>query len=150
MPIHIDELPCGGGLIGLCAEPRGDEIAEVAQWRPDTVLSLVEDGTTLAAGFAQAGIRWLHLPIPDYGVPDRHGSARWDREIAPVLHDVLSGGGRLLIHCRAGCGRTGMIVLRLMIERGEVVGEALPRLRQARPCAVETAAQLNWAAGAAR
>ncbi|MDH5531227.1 MAG: protein phosphatase, partial [Paracoccaceae bacterium] len=44
-----------------------------------------------------------------------------------------------------GCGRSGMAVLRLMVEAGEPVDVALIRLRKVRPCAVETDAQLAWA-----
>jgi len=57
----------------------------------------------------------------------------------------LQGGGRVLIHCRGGCGRSGMAALRLMIESGEEAGAALSRLRALRPCAVETEAQMAWA-----
>ena len=51
----------------------------------------------------------------------------------------------VLVHCFGGCGRSGMLVLRVMIEAGEPAGTALKRLRQVRPCAVETEAQMAWA-----
>ncbi|MDG0986802.1 MAG: protein-tyrosine phosphatase family protein, partial [Paracoccaceae bacterium] len=54
-------------------------------------------------------------------------------------------GSRILVHCRGGCGRTGMIVLRIMVEFGENPDKALQRLRRIRPCAVETKDQENWA-----
>jgi hypothetical protein len=38
-----------------------------------------------------------------------------------------------------------MIVLRLMIAAGEHPDLALARLRETRPCAVETDAQMDWA-----
>ena len=41
-----------------------------------------------------------------------------------------------------------MIALRLMIDSDEAPDTALTRLRAARPCAVETKAQLRWATGA--
>jgi hypothetical protein len=41
-----------------------------------------------------------------------------------------------------------MIALRLMVEDGEAPDAALARLRAARPCAVETNAQMRWATGA--
>ena len=44
-----------------------------------------------------------------------------------------------------GCGRSGMAVLRLMIEAGEDAETALARLRTIRPCAIETDAQMAWA-----
>ena len=59
----------------------------------------------------------------------------------------LARGEGLLLHCRGGQGRSGMIALRLLVERGEAPDAGLTRLRQARPGAVETAAQLAWASG---
>ncbi|MAZ20517.1 MAG: hypothetical protein CMN19_04985 [Roseovarius sp.] len=60
---------------------------------------------------------------------------------------ALRGGGRVLIHCRAGRGRSGMIALRLMIAGGERPVAALKRLRAVQPEAVETPGQMNWATG---
>ncbi len=54
-------------------------------------------------------------------------------------------GGRVLVHCMGGCGRSGMALLRLMVESGEPADRALARLRAVRPCAVETPEQLAWA-----
>jgi protein-tyrosine phosphatase len=76
----------------------------------------------------------------DYGVP----AGGWP-DVSVDLHAVLAKGGRIVVHCRGGCGRTGMIALRLMIEAGEVLEVALERLRAVRPCAVETEAQRVWA-----
>ena len=53
----------------------------------------------------------------------------------------------MVVHCMGGCGRSGMILLRLMIDAGETPDSALARLRTARPCAVETKAQMRWATG---
>ena len=58
---------------------------------------------------------------------------------------ALRGGGRVLVHCKGGCGRSGMIVLRLMVAAGEAPLVALERLRGIHPEAIETSGQLNWA-----
>jgi protein-tyrosine phosphatase len=97
----------------------------------------------LPADLAAAGVGWLHLPIPDFGTPSAALRAIW-----PETSARLRGSPRLLVHCMGGCGRSGMIALRLMIEAGEAPEPALTRLRDARPCAVETKAQLRWAFGA--
>ena len=65
--------------------------------------------------------------------------------ISQTLHRVLNDGGRVIVHCRGGCGRTGMAVLRLMVEAGEDGENALARLRTVRTCAVETIQQKEWA-----
>lgn len=120
-------------------------MARVAAWGADLVLTLVEPKELAALGVAHlpdwvadAGMAWRHFPIVDYGTP----TGDWG-PLSAELHGILASGGRVMIHCRGGCGRTGMIALRLMNEAGEV--DALTRLRTARPCAIETDAQMDWA-----
>ncbi|SMY06745.1 hypothetical protein LOM8899_00875 [Flavimaricola marinus] len=67
-----------------------------------------------------------------------------------MVRGLLGQGGKVLVHCFGGCGRSGMAVLRLMIEAGEDGATALTRLQELRPCAVETEAQRVWAFHAAR
>ncbi len=117
-------------------------------WHPDLVLTMTTQAEldrkgagTLGADLANEGVAWLHLPVADFGVPR---DLDW-----PVVRDqvlgTLRGDGRVLVHCFGGCGRSGMMVLRLMIAAGEDADTALARLRAVRPCAVETDPQLHWA-----
>lgn len=141
------------GELGLCPLPGGggalaDDLAVVQAWGADIVLTLVEPAELDALGVAdlpervqRAGIEWRHFPIVDFSVPE---AGEWP-VLSQDLRGVLAQGGRVVIHCRGGCGRTGMIALRLMLEAGEAPETALPRLRHARPCAIETEAQMAWA-----
>ena len=132
----------------------GDYAADIellGEWRPSLVVTLTTIEEMAAHGAAQLGLhiqehgaRWVHLPIADYGVPSPEFEAKWP-DVSRSILAALNGGGRVLVHCRGGCGRSGMIVLRLMIEAGEASVEALERLREVRPCAVETKEQLAWA-----
>ena len=122
------ELPVGGGTLALSPYPPSVDV--LARW--DMVISLTE-----VADFAtHAG--WCHFPVVDFDVP----SGDW-APISAQVHQVLRNGGRVLFHCKAGCGRSGMAVLRIMTELQEP--DALARLRAVRPCAVETDAQMAWA-----
>jgi protein-tyrosine phosphatase len=155
--IHAVTLP-GGGEIGLCRLPgrSGDlagDCAAMARWSPQIVVSLTEAAELAAHGAARLGqvlsgmgIRHVPFPILDFGAPEL-GDPAW-HGLAPELHAVLDAGGRVLLHCMGGCGRSGMIALRLMVERGEVAEVALRRLRAVRTCAVETDGQLAWAVAA--
>lgn len=152
--MEIAEIALAGGLIGICSMPgrSGDyagDLALVLAWRPALIVTLTATGELTARGaatlpkdLAAAGVAWLHLPIPDFGTPPRALRDQW-----PALSPRLRSTDRLLIHCMGGCGRSGMITLRLMRDAGEAPEAALTRLRQARPCAVETKAQLRWAVG---
>lgn len=149
----ITTLPVLSGNLGLCPMPgkEGGLLADVSQivaWKPDLVLTLLEQGEMTALGVAglpeelrKASIGWRHLPIPDFGTPKGNG---WE-PLAKEISTLLARGGRVIIHCRAGCGRTGMIAARLMVAVGEPPEIALSRLRTARPCAIETKAQMRWA-----
>lgn len=149
----IHSLHTSGGALALSPLPGRTrhyhaDWQRLMEWRPDLVMSMTTQAEmdrkgagTLGADLANAGIGWLHLPIADFGVPQ---DLDWPKVRDRVL-DVLAGKGRVLVHCFGGCGRSGMMVLRLMIAGGEAPDAALARLRQVRPCAVETEAQMDWA-----
>lgn len=155
-PFVIATLPlAGGGRIGVCRLPHlPEDLAAILAWKPAAIVSmteLAEMGPCMGLEQAAdvAGIDWLHLPIRDFSGPDGAAREAWPG-VVQRLHGVLDRGGAVLLHCRGGKGRSGMVALRLMVERGEPAETALARLRQARPGAVETAEQLAWAeAGAA-
>jgi len=98
----------------------------------------------LGRDLTQSGVIWHHLPIQDFGAPTAKIVANWD-DISPTAHRILTQGGKVLAHCKGGCGRSGMMLLRILCETGEEPATALTRLRTVRPCAVETDAQKDWA-----
>lgn len=145
----------GGGRIGLCRMPgrSGDlagDVAAVRRFGPRLVVSLTggEEMARLGAGklagaLAASGIAWRSFPIVDFGVPGSQSLDAWNR-LAVELHAALDAGQSVLLHCHGGLGRSGMVALRLLVERGEAGDAALARIRQARPGAVETEEQRLW------
>jgi len=79
----------------------------------------------------ETNIAWLQLPIRDGGVPDARFEEEW-LEAGLTLRTALRAGKKVLIHCRAGLGRTGMIVARLLVEFGVPSPEAIAPVRRAR------------------
>lgn len=152
----IYAMQVGGGTLAICPLPGryGDYAADldlIASWAPGLVLSMTTEVEMLQYGARMFGAdvqgrasRWVHLPVDDFGVPEAAVQDRWP-DVSASARQALSGGGRVLVHCMGGCGRSGMIALRLMVECGEAPDQALARLRAVRPCAVETEAQLAWA-----
>ncbi len=153
----IDSLPLGAGSLGLSPLPgrAGDaegDLAQIGAFAPDIVLSLTTEAEMAAHGVADlpnrlsvSGISWHAFPIGDFGIPTPEAERDW-KTVAAEMRETLDRGGRVLIHCKAGLGRTGMVALRLMVETGEDPETALERLRAARPGTVETEAQKDWAA----
>lgn len=146
-----------GGQIALCPLPgRGGDLAAdlkaISDWGANTVLTLCETPELDRLGLAGLGAdvkamggQWRHFPIPDFGVPGAAGPV-W-AEASAALRATLAAGGRVTIHCHGGCGRSGMIAIRLLCDGGSAPEEALRIVRAARPCAVETDAQMIWATG---
>ena len=153
---EISELSFGDGVIGMSPIPgaKGDyakEMQEWLAWKPDAVLSMTGHAEMKKLGSADipddlrdANVQWLHFPVDDFQAAPADRDMLWD-PISQTLHRILNEGGRVIVHCRGGCGRTGMAVLRLMIEAGEHSEDAMNRLRGIRPCAVETRHQKDWA-----
>jgi len=142
-----------GGRLGISPLPGRNnapmaDLATIARWGADIVVSMttmaemarfgMED---LANELALMDIAHAHFPIADFNAPPP--DAPWVA-LSARLHATLDRGGAVLLHCMAGRGRSGMVALRLMIERGHAPDDALARLRVARPGAVETAGQMEW------
>ncbi len=154
MTIHA--LQVGQGTLAICPLPGHgghyrEDLALIRDWQPGLVISLTTEVEMIAAGarllgtdVQGMGCRWRHLPIPDFGIPPPEVERLWP-ETGRAARQALAGGGRVLIHCSGGCGRSGMMALRLMIESGEPACAALAHLRRVRPCAVETESQMQWA-----
>ena len=144
------------GILGIAPMPGitghyDEDLAHLKVWKPAMVVSMTEPQelhdagvTTLARDLQHSGTRWFAFPVPDFGVGDALQEPDWD-VIRDTALSALHGGGRVLIHCKGGRGRSGMAALRLMIAAGEGRKAALKRLRAVRPGAVETRAQQRWA-----
>ena len=91
----------------------------------DTVISMLDiDEAKMLSLDAEAqvcaglGMDFLNFPIPDFGVPDRGEF----RSFAGDLIARLNAGNSVAVHCRAGIGRSGMLVCCVL---GASVGSAL-------------------------
>jgi len=152
----IHDLPVLSGRLAISPIPGrtrhyATDRARLLAWRPrlvvtmTTLAELARKGSAgLPGDLAAHGIAWRHLPVVDFGAPGAEVEAVWP-EVSALARGRLAKGGRVLVHCFGGCGRSGMAVLRLMVEAGEAPDAALVRLRAVRPCAVETEAQMLWA-----
>ena len=153
---QIAGLPVAGGTLGIAPLPGhggvyADQLSALLRWAPGLVLSMTGAREMAAAGaaalgrdLARAGVAHRGFALPDMAVPGPAAQAAWP-ELAEMLLQRLAAGGRVLVHCKGGCGRSGMVAVRLMVLAGEAPEAALARLRRIRPCAVETAAQRLWA-----
>lgn len=142
------------GKLAMAARPRGGEWLEdeIVNWQRQgvkTVLSLLtsqeekELGLVNEAVEARAhGITYLTFPILDREVPDSESSLR---RVLEQVDSELSSGKNVLVHCRQGVGRAGLVAACLLVTKGLHAETALNRLAAARGMPLpETAEQRQW------
>jgi hypothetical protein len=132
------------------------DIDAVRAWGATAWINLMEDSDLVSVNlntqsFAEAvinaGIDYYHLPIVDAGIPDAEFDTKWHSQISDELRQRLFQGQKLLVHCRGGLGRTGMVAARLLIDMGYDADNAVNLVRYIRHGAIETKAQESWAKG---
>jgi ADP-ribosyl-[dinitrogen reductase] hydrolase len=126
------------------------DIAAIADWGAVALVTLMESHeldflgvSGLGNAVLAQGMGWYHLPVQDVSVPNIVFEAQW-ADTGSALRSQLLAGQSVVVHCRGGLGRTGIVAARLLIELGEKPVTALERVRAARPGAVETAEQEKY------
>lgn len=94
----------------------------------------------IGAACEARGMQWHHLPICDVDVPDAAFEDAWCYA-GLRLREHLRQGRSVLVHCRGGLGRSGLVAARLLVELGWPAARAVAAVRAQRPGAIETAAQ---------
>jgi protein-tyrosine phosphatase len=137
-------------MSGGWARELASDLDAIEAWGTGTIVTLIEphefellEIPTLGEAVRERGIDWLHLPIRDVSIPDAKFEADWPRHSAR-LRARLKAGENVLIHCRGGLGRAGMIAARLLVDGGLAPAAAITRVRAARPGAIETPEQEAW------
>ena len=151
--LHWVEGPWPGKL-ALAARPRGGDWLkdEIAAWRGtgiDAVVSLLTPEEELdldlhreAQVVKARGMKFVSFAIPDRQVPNS------ETEMTAVLERIdaeLSAGKNVVLHCRQGIGRTGLVGACLLVTRGLSPERAVKTLSVARGNPVpETEEQRHW------
>ena len=138
-------------LTGAWARDLGVDLDAIEAWGAAVVVTLIEEHEIANLQVSRLGeevrrrhMQWLHLPIADVSVPGDAFEAAW-AEAGEGLRARLRDGFDIVVHCKGGLGRAGTVAARLMVELGSEPGEAIAAVRAARPGAIETMAQEDYA-----
>ncbi|MEX0694293.1 MAG: protein-tyrosine phosphatase family protein [Rhodospirillales bacterium] len=123
-----------------------EDLDRIEAWGATGMVTLVEDPEFRklgVPGFADAvttrRFGWFHMPIPDMQTPGSAFCEAWSRQSADFCKTAR--GGRIVVHCAGGLGRTGMFIAKLLVEAGSLPLDAIKTVRHARPGAIETLEQ---------
>ena len=165
-PIDTIDLPGLPGKLGLTACP-GVRIAARAskrrahrqadrdldalyQWGANGVVTLTEEHELRALHLEHlpeliemAGLWWTYLPIRDMQVPGDRFEIQWQSE-GPRIRRCLENGERVLVHCLAGLGRTGMVAARILIDLGCDPTTAIDQVRETGRMRIQTKSQFQY------
>lgn len=155
LPLKIDTIsvPSLPGVIGISACPGMKEFSTldlyddriendlqcICNWGATLIVNLLEVREivtlgigTLASRILSRNMSFLHLPMANNALPDEGFEEKWTLA-RPKLQQCLQGGERMLIHCKEGIGRSGIIAARLLIESGVDPDSAIRAVKKARP-----------------
>jgi protein-tyrosine phosphatase len=152
-PLYWIETPWRGRL-AVAPRPRGGDWLEdeISGWKRagiDAVASLLTPDEVEELHLAREAslsvsydVRFYSLPIPDRDIPPSDAEAVG---LARDLLDELTRGRDVLIHCRQGVGRSGMIAAAVLVAGGDSPDAAFSRISKARGVETpETEPQRLW------
>jgi protein tyrosine phosphatase (PTP) superfamily phosphohydrolase (DUF442 family) len=126
-----DDLAIGGRI-------REREWEALARAGLGAVVDCRAEGRDPAHVLESLGIDFLHLPTPDAG----DFTAGQVAQGVGWVEDQLARGRRVLVHCRAGKGRSILIAAAVLSRRGVAPDEALALIRSRRPIVTPTPGQI--------
>ncbi len=150
----IDSI--GRGTLAIMAQPASQgelqpAIAAIAARGIHQVVSLLESAEVRLLGLEHeaelvnaASMQFLSFPITDMGLP---GSSEAFAGLAWQLYQQIEAGSNVVIHCRGGIGRSGLLAAAVLLHAGFEVPQAFAEVARKRGRQVpETVEQGNWLA----
>lgn len=144
----------GSGRLGIMPRPRGgdwlgDELHSLREAGVDVVLSLLENHEVVELDLVEEEnlcraneIVFRSFPIKDRSVPE---SRQATMDLAGSVLTQLQKGENVVIHCRAGIGRSSLVAACVLTLSGIEVDEAFKRIERARGCSVpDSTEQREW------
>lgn len=86
----------------------------------------------------QKGFSYLHVPVDDFRAPTIE---QVEHCVEFMEQTTLVENKAVVVHCGAGCGRTGTMLACYLVKSGKTAEEAIESVMAMRPCSIETDGQ---------
>lgn len=129
-----------GGMMkpGLLDDTEEDYVL-LTQLKVKNLISLLEQPVheALSASF---DIHGVHFPIDDMGVPEL-GAAH---EMCAWISEQMQQGHACVVHCKAGLGRTGLMLANVLVYQGATAIQAIHEVRTVNHYYIQSDVQFNF------
>lgn len=140
--------------LATAARPRGgdwleDEIRSLHREGVDVLVSLLTDDENQELELTQEGAlcRAAGMEFRSFAIPDRETPESKEKFLRFIesLGKEADAGLRIVLHCRAGIGRSSLVAAALMVRAGFTADDAFDRISKARGHRVpDTDEQIDW------
>lgn len=161
-PLRLDlicQSPNNGNIYASCAPGKKDpkkgynrdlsqDFNTINKHNIDIIVCLIEDfefGHLSIEAYpqylAKYGIKIIHYPIVDHNIPTNLDTFQ---SLILTICDYFSRGYNILVHCRGGVGRTGIVCACVLINFLNDPEEAINIVRENRPGALKNRFQHDF------
>ena len=131
--------------LAIAARPRGgdwlsDELQRLQRHGVQALVSMLTKGESVQLGLQReseecnsCGLTYFNFAIPDRSLPESRSDFK---KFLDQVTIELNSGKAVAVHCRAGIGRSSLLVCSLLVQRGMASSEAWRLIQEARGCPV--------------
>lgn len=143
-PLRPSEMHWVLDGLGGCQQPGllkdlDRELAGLRGLGCDLLINLRQEEPPAAERLAAFGLESLHFPIVDMGVPTLEET----RELTGWILRERARGRTVVLHCKAGLGRTGTLLACVLVADGDTAVGAIERVRSVNPRYIQSDVQLD-------
>ncbi len=114
------------------ARPSREDLEWLAEMGVTAVVSLTRERPP-----SPPDVEVFHVPVPDMESP----SLDTLHAVVSYMRSIVAEGGKVVVHCQAGLGRTGTTLAAYLVSDGMDAEGAIHRVRTLRPGSIETPEQ---------
>jgi hypothetical protein len=134
--MHNDNI-CWARAAGgyLAARPMPRDAQMLQSWECTTVVTLTEDDRKMGELTKELSLQWIHAPLAPISNARKkisESDIASFKENIPKALELLKACGRVIVHCQAGCHRTGIFCFVLLRQGGYSSDAALDAIKQSR------------------